>query len=67
MAADEVVHAVHKATGLIERVPRGYVEVAFPHLYRVATKKDLEVARAPAEAALYPKAAPADKPAEEGK
>ena len=56
MASDEIIRAVHKATGVIETGPRGYFEDAFPHLYREATEKDLKVARGE-------KAAPAAAPA----
>jgi hypothetical protein len=59
MASDDLIHAVHRPTGLIEFVPRGYVEEAFPHLYREATAEDLQAAQASAEAALYGTPAPA--------
>lgn len=45
MASDEIIRAVHKATGVIETGPRGYFENAFPHLYREATEKDLKAAQ----------------------
>ena len=73
MASDELIHAVHRPTGLIERVPRGYVEECFPHLYREASPEDLDIARKAAEAALFgtpaplPEPAPAPQPEEEGK
>ena len=69
MASDDLIHAVHRPTGLIELVPRGYAEEAFPHLYREATEEDLLAARKAAEAALYGTPAPAPEPQadEEGK
>lgn len=58
MPAEDRIRAVHKPTGVIEIVPRGYVEEAFPHLYREATEKDLAAARKAAEEALAAADAP---------
>lgn len=60
MAADEIIRAVHKPTGVIETGPRGYFEEAYPHLYREVTAKDLATARAAADA-------PAQDPATDDK
>lgn len=63
MPAEDRIRAVHKPTGVIEIVPRGYVEEAFPHLYREATEKDLAAARKAAGEALAPNSPKAESPA----